>query len=86
MLGVNNVFSGSNVGYTLITLNNKLAKEEGFKTAKAAVTGPASQYIFSKLKYETTNSISYKFFSFEGKKIFVGVEKCKGCKLVYKEL
>lgn len=86
MLGVNPAFGGRKIGSNLIRLNNRIASEKGFMTAKASATGPISQHIFLGQGYEIVKKIVYKNFSFRGKKKFQGVGECKSCVLVSKRL
>jgi len=83
-VGVLHGFQGKSIATTLIQETVDVAREKGYLYAAADCTGPVSQRCHQKCGFTQQDSIDFRSFDFEGKRIFSKLEGA--CALMFKRL
>lgn len=86
MLGVAPQHGGKGVAHTLVRLCTENALRKGYRVAVTEATGRVSQHIFRKLGFSDRFSVSYKDFTFGGRRVFESIEGHEGAILLEQHL
>jgi ribosomal protein S18 acetylase RimI-like enzyme len=86
MLGVAPQHGGKGIAQTLVRLCVENGERRGYRAAVTEATGIVSQRVFRKLGFADRFSVSYKEFSFGGRRVFESIEGHQGAVLLEKPL
>lgn len=85
-LGVLDDYLSKNIGYNLTKRNILLAKEKGFEKIVLEAVPLYSQRVASLFGFSKVNELSYKDFSYGGKKVFDSIDEVSSCLLMELDL
>jgi ribosomal protein S18 acetylase RimI-like enzyme len=86
MIAVTHQHTGSKVAQNLIQACLENGIRKGYKAAVTEATGVVSQHIFRKCGFVDRIEISYKTFTYHGKRVFATIKGCTGTILMDKVL